>query len=232
MRAPRKQSGFTLAEVMIALSILALIGTLTYGVFNRTLSAREQAARITDHYHMVRQAMLRMTREISMAFITPYRDCEDPRTDTLFVGDRRGSSHRLDFTSFGHYKTRADANESDQNEVSYFVDRDPDDNKVKALIRRYSPRIDDEPDEGGVQQVLARNVEGLELEFYDEQDDRWVDEWDSKNLDYRNRLPLFVKIGLTVTNPAGKEERFTTKARIALTREITFVGTGFTRCPE
>ncbi len=232
MRVSRAQSGFTLAEVMIALSILALIGTLTYGVFNRTLAAREQAASITNHYHMVRQAMLRMSREISMAFITPYRDCEDPRTDTLFVGDRRGRSHRLDFTSFGHYKTRADANESDQNELSYYVDRDPADNKVKALIRRYSPRIDDEPDEGGVEQVLARNVDSLELEFYDERNDRWVDEWDSKNLDYRNRLPLFVKMTLNVTNPAGKEESFTTKARIALTQEITLPGTTFARCPE
>jgi len=228
----RIERGFTLAEVMISLSILALIGTLTYGVFNRTLAARQQAAAITEHYHMVRQAMQRMSREISMAFITPYRDCEDPRTDTLFVGDRSGRSHRLDFTSFGHFKTRADANESDQNEISYYVDQDPDDNKTKALIRRSSPRIDDEPDEGGIEQVLARNVEGFELEFYDDDDDRWVDEWDSKNLEQRNRLPLFVKLTLNVETPSGDEEVFTTKTRIALTGEITFFGTSFARCPE
>ncbi|MEL6547650.1 MAG: prepilin-type N-terminal cleavage/methylation domain-containing protein, partial [Myxococcota bacterium] len=164
----RNERGFTLAEVMIALSIMALIGTLTYGVFNRTLAAREQANRITEHYHMVRQAMLRMSREVSMAFITPFKDCEDPRTETQFIGDRSGSSHRLDFTSFGHFKTRADANESDQNELSYFVTRDPDEKKGKVLMRREDPVIDDEPDEGGVEQVLARGVESLELEFYDQ----------------------------------------------------------------
>ena len=29
--------------------------------------------------------------------------------------------HRVDFTSFSHFKMQADANESDQNEVGYFV---------------------------------------------------------------------------------------------------------------
>lgn len=227
----RGQRGFSLAEVMIALAILGLIGSLTFGVFTRALSARLQAQEITEHYHMVRQAMLRMTREVSMAFITVHKDCEDPRTDSLFVGDRSGSNYRLDYTSFGHFKTRADANESDQNELSYFVDNDPD-SKGKVLMRRNSPRIDDEADEGGTEQVLARGVTKFAMEFYDDVADRWVDEWDTRDSDLRDRLPLFVRFDLTVENPAGKEEEFSTKARIVLRDRIRFVGTGFARCPE
>ncbi|MEO1480514.1 MAG: type II secretion system protein GspJ [Myxococcota bacterium] len=228
----KRQRGFSLAEVMIALAILGLIGSLTFGVFTRALSARLQAQEITEHYHMVRQAMLRMTREVSMAFVTQNKNCEDPRTDTLFVGDRSGSNYRLDYTSFGHFKTRADANESDQNELSYFVDADPDSKKGKALFRRNSPRIDDEPDEGGTEQVLARGVKKFAMEFYDDVADRWIDEWDTRDADFRDRLPMFVRFNLTVENPAGKEEEFTTKARIVLQRRLAILGTGQTRCPD
>jgi len=228
----RNQRGFTLLEIMIAVGVLTLIGMLTYGVFARTLTAREQALEITEHYHMVRQAMLRMTREVSMAFLTVHKDCEDPRTESLFIGDRKGRNFRLDFTSFGHFKTRADANESDQNEVSYYVDSDPDSKKGEALFRRSSPRIDDEADDGGNEQVLARNVTGFSMEFYDERDDRWVDEWDSRDSDYLDRLPLFVRFELTVENATGKEETFTTKSRVVLRDAIRFVGTGFSRCPD
>lgn len=231
-RHPSHTRGFALAEIVIAIAVLGLIGSLSYGVFARTLTARAQAGEVTEHYHMVRQAMLRMAREVSMAFLTVHKDCEDPRTDSIFAGDRSGSGYRLDFTSFGHFKTKADANESDQNEISYFVDRDPDDSKSKVLMRRSSPRIDDEADEGGVEQILARGIESFDIEFYDHVSDRWVDEWDTQNLDFRDRLPMFVRFNLSVMNPAGDEEEFTTKARIVLQDAIRFVGTGFSRCPE
>lgn len=228
----RSQRGFTLAEVVIALAVLALIGTLTFGVFNQSLNARTQALEITEHYHMVRQAMLRMAREVSMAFVTIHKDCEDPRTDSMFVGERSGSSFRLDFTSFGHFKTQADANESDQNELSYFVDTDPEDSGRKALFRRSSARIDDEADEGGFEQILARRVLGFEMEFYDDKDDRWIDEWDTRDSEFRDRLPLFVRLQLKIESPFGEEEEFVTKSRVVLRDRIRFVGTGFARCPE
>lgn len=228
----RGARGLALAEITIAVAVLGLIGMLSYGVFSRTLNARAQAGEVTEYYHMVRQGMLRMAREVSMAYLTLHRDCEDPRTESLFVADRRGSGYRLDFISFGHFKTRADANESDQNEVSYFIDRDPDDSKKKALFRRASPRIDDEADEGGVEQVLVRGVDSFDMEFYDEQTDRWIDDWDTQSIDFRDRLPLFVRFNLTVIDPRGSEEKFTTKARIVLRDAIRFVGTGFSRCPE
>ena len=56
------------------------------------MSARERATEITDRYHMVRQAMLRMIAEISMAFLSWHKDCADPRTSTIFLGKRAATA--------------------------------------------------------------------------------------------------------------------------------------------
>ncbi len=226
----RHGRGFTLVEALIAMGIFSLIGLLAYGTFARAVSAREQAERITTHYHQIRQAMQRMSQEIAMAFITAHRDCDEKRTQTLFRGKSSANGMRLDFTAFSHQKMVADANQSDQEELSYYVDRHPEDAQRSALFRRTQARIDDEPDEGGVEQVLAEDVTRLEFEFYDDKDDEWVDEWDSTNLDQRYRLPMFVAITLKVTSPQGDEETFVTKTRVFLRKELLITGTGFSRC--
>jgi general secretion pathway protein J len=228
-RTPRASParGFGLAEAMVAITILAMIGALTYGVFARAMQARDLAERQTTHYHEVRQAMLRMTREISTAFISRHKDCSDPRSDTLFATSRQGGSMRLDFTSFSHVKIRKDANESDQNALSYFIDKDPDDPRSSALMRREKKRIDEEPKEGGRVEVLAHGIDELSFEFYDPKQDRWDEEWDSQNLDYRNRLPMFVRIQVKAKDLSGKEETFVVKTRIYLQRPLLIWGTGF-----
>jgi general secretion pathway protein J len=221
---------FTLLEALIAMGIFALIGMLAYGTFARSVEARDRAEAITSRYHQVRQAMLRMSTEISMAFITAHKDCDESRTETRFVGKRSSGGMRLDFTSFSHTKLRADANESDQNELSYYIDRHPDDAQRSVLMRREQVRIDDEPDEGGEAQIMAEDVTDLEFEFYDDKDDEWVDEWDSDNLDTKYRLPMFVSIAMKALNPAGEEEKFVSKTRIFVRRQILITGTGFSRC--
>ena len=214
------------------MTILGFIGTLVFGTFARALDAREQAEEITTHYHQVRQAMLRMSREIQMAYLSEHRDCDDPRTRTIFKGGSSSGGMRLDFTSFGHYKMHADANESDQNELAYFVGSDPEDSQRKVLLRREQLRIDDEPDEGGLEQVLAENVEELSFEFYDDKEDRWEDEWDTEDVDYKGRLPMFVKISMKVQGLNGEDETFTTKTRVFLRKSIRILGTGFAQCVE
>jgi general secretion pathway protein J len=196
------------------------------------MEARDRATEITERYHGVRQAMLRMSREISMAFLSVHKDCSDPRTSTIFQGKRASFGTRLDFTSFSHYKLRADANESDQNELSYFVEIDSEHPGRKNLMRREQNRIDEHPDQGGVEQVLAENVESLSFEFYDPKADRWEDDWDSMARDYKNRLPKFVSIKLTAKDVTGKELTFVTKTRIFIKEAISIPGAGFTPCIE
>ncbi len=224
------QRGFSLLEAVIAMSILGVIGALIFGAFGRTMDARDRAEHITHRYHELTQGLLRMSRELQMAYVSEHRDCDDPRTRTIFETNRSGGSTRLDFTSFGHFKINADANESDQNELSYFLATDPRLKGKKALFRREAYRIDEEPDEGGVEQVLIHDVRSLQFDFYDGREDKWEDEWDANSRDYKGRLPRFVKITIKAPGPDGKEETFSTKTRIFLTRSLKILGTGFAAC--
>lgn len=228
----KKTRGFTLAETLIGVAILGLIGTLSFGTFSSAVHSQERAEAVSDKYHQIRQALLRMSREISQAFISEHRFCDDPRTRTLFAGKRASNGMRLDFTSFSHFKIGADQNESDQNELSYFVDSDPEDPKKLALMRREQTRIDEEPEEGGRIQVLAENISEVNFEFYDPREDRWEGEWDTEDRELKGRLPLFVKIELVVPTLGGKDEKFMTKTRVYLREALLIPGTGFSRCPE
>lgn len=231
----RQTRGFTLAEVVVSAAILAMMGTLVAGTFGRAMDARDHAERIADRYNQIRAAMLRMSREIQMAFLSEHRWCEEPRTRTIFKGSGASGGMRLDFTSFSHYKLNADANESDQNEISYFIGRDPEPEpdgefNVNHLLRREQSRIDEEPDDGGIVQVLCEDVTSLSFEFYDAKEDRWEDEWDTTDSDYRGRMPMFVAIKLKAKGSDGKEEQFVTKTRVFLKKPLFIVGTGFSKC--
>jgi len=226
----RHERGFTLMEIMIAVTILGMIGTLSVGALRSSVDARERTLVITDRYHQVRQSMLRMTRELQSAFLSEHRDCEDPQNKTIFLGKSSSNGMRLDFTSFSHFKIRSDANESDQNELSYFVDNHPDDAGRKALFRREQVRIDAEPEEGGSIKLMAEDVQEILFEFFDPIDKEWEDEWDSTSMDYKGKLPLFVKIEITVLDSLGNEQKFTTKTRIFVQQAMAIPGITGARC--
>ena len=139
---------------------------------------------------------------------------------------------RLDFTSFSHFVMRADAKESDQNELSYFIENDPKNARQKNLMRREQNRIDERPTEGGVTQVMAEDVESFEFQFYDSKSDRWEDDWDSTGSDQRDRLPKYVSIKLTLRDSNKKELVFVTKTRVFIKEALNFPGLNFARCLE
>lgn len=65
MRTPR---GFTLLEVMLALTILAIVSATLYGTFSRTLRSRAIAEEHVDITRTGRSALGRMTDELAAAF--------------------------------------------------------------------------------------------------------------------------------------------------------------------
>jgi hypothetical protein len=75
---------------------------------------------------------------------------------------------------------RRNARQSDQLEVEYRVGnaRNSAGQTVKGLIRRVKYHIDDRPGRGGREELLVEGVRSLELEYYDENRERWRSDWD------------------------------------------------------
>ncbi len=212
--------GLTLIEVMVAVTIAAFIMALLGGSLGRQMAAQETINNFTERENSARMSMERMAREISMAYLSKHYNCNERRTVTLFKSDHGGEA--LTFTSFSHYKWVKDANESDQNEITYEVKNDPSLPNKKALFRREAPRINDDPGKTGKEYVLAHDIEKVGFEFYNPDTDSWDKDWDSTRLDQRFRLPLYVRIKLSVPWTDGKPRIFFTQSRIMLQDALAF----------
>ncbi|ATB46859.1 general secretion pathway protein GspJ [Corallococcus macrosporus DSM 14697] len=218
----RRTRGFTLMEVMVAVAITALMGTVVAMAFQTGLTAKETVEVDADRYRQVRVAMNRMAREIGSAYVsdrydaTRFRDQNDRPTN--FVGER----DKLLFTTFSHQRLYTDVKESDQAIVEYFVEssEDREARGRQDLKRRVNPNIDERMDQGGHVDVLFEGVKELEFEYWDSEKKEWDDEWDTRRTERKSILPTRVRVTVTAVDETGKEARYVTQARIMLNTEL------------
>lgn len=223
MRANReRRRGMTLVEAMVAVTILAIITTIVYGGFSQTMRNKTRVEAQSDRSHVVRVAMERMVRELSMAFVSVHVN-PNPQlagSFTAFHGYREGRGSRIDFTSFSHRRLYRDAHESDQNELSYFLTRHPEHRDQRVLARREQRRIDTEPDRGGEVTILVEDVREFQLEYLDGLTLEWIDAWNAApDGTHANRLPTQVRIRLVVPGVVDerRDEVYATRAVVPIT---------------
>jgi general secretion pathway protein J len=218
--------GLTLLEVLVSVGILALVSTLIYGAYDGMARARVGIQRVGDRYHQGRQALARMSRELQSAFLSlhnPQQIAASVRT-TIFLGTDAGQSDRIDFTSFSHKRLLRNVHESDQNELSYFIAKDPDFRDKYDLVRREQREIDLDPTRGGVVSVLAEDAVSFDVQYLEPMSGTWVDSWDSSQpAGQLNRLPLQVRIRLILRGGEGDRPiRLTTKVPISMQSALNF----------
>jgi general secretion pathway protein J len=215
--------GFTLIEVMVAVSITAVMGAMLVGAFQRAYSARELTDQQEERYAGARVALTRMARETSMAFLSEHYDHRRFRErPTLFRGRDAGDRDTLLFTTMSHQRLTRDAKESDQSVVEYVLDADPDFPGEEALWRREKVRIDDDPEHGGTRAVLCQHVVAFDVSYWDWGKQEWVREWNAASTERQGMLPARVRLKLVLKMPDGKTSSFEAQARIAIVRPLDF----------
>ncbi len=214
----RRQRGFTLVEVMVAIGITAAIGAMTVGAVRQVDHASEVVRAQGERYSAARVALSRIAREISMAFISDNFDGNRFRERvTLF----KGREDEILFTTMAHRRLYRDAKESDQSVVEYVVESDPEHGGEDALFRREKPRLDDEPDRGGRKDLVADHVTSFRLRYWDPKRNEWSREWSTQSVDHAKDLPSRVRVELETKLADGRTEKFATEARIAITRPLS-----------
>ena len=228
MKRRASQRGLTLLEVLVSVGILAMIGTLVYGALDGMQRSRVGLERIDDRYHQGRQALARISREMQSAFISlhqPFQLATAVR-NTVFIGTDSGSNDRVDFASFSHKRLEQNRHESDQNELSYFMGRDPYRSDKYDLLRREQKEIDIDPTRGGVVNVLCEDVTAFDVEYLEPSTDTWLSSWDSTqaaNQGQFNRLPFQVRVRLTLRGGEGERPiKLMTKVALGMKMPLTF----------
>jgi type II secretion system protein J len=170
--------GFTLIEILVAMTIASLVLTGVYGVFSRVSSAeREVRARATC-YHHARSIVNRLQQELGASILlTNMPDAEF----------RSGEHGFLTFTSTS--VPGADG-EVELHQVSYRIDAQ--DQGETLRLQRYSSPVYALPDDPQWRRMTSKIVE-LQWRFHD--GSAWNDTWDSNT---RNSLPQTVELRLVL----------------------------------
>jgi prepilin-type N-terminal cleavage/methylation domain-containing protein len=167
-RAPLRCAGFTLVEMTIAASLMAIVLMAAYACLQAGLNTQRLLEPRLEAVQAARVALGLLTADLRCA-------CPLSR-DVEFVGMNRkisgAEAGNLDFGTLNH--TPSKPGEGDFCQTSYFVEPDPA-TGARVLWRRRNPRIAPDPFAGGSREEIAWGVEQLKFEFYDGYE--WYDSW-------------------------------------------------------
>ncbi len=207
LRYQTTDRGFTLIEVLIAVFIGSIVLTILYASFFQIMKAKERVEQELELYHESRVVMSKMTKDIATAFERGNVNSESKNSSfQYFDGSQNGNFSTLTFTSLSRTPT-PNARESDQTEISYFVQPVPN-SDLYALMRRDNPKMGTET--GGIQYALSERIVGFTLTYIGSSDldlgtDDITVEWDSNNT---LSLPDAVNINLIMRSPRGEDLEF------------------------
>lgn len=184
----RRSRGFTLIEVLLAVTILATLSAIAWAAISQMFRTEEIVRERHERYRMVRLSMNRMADELSMAYLAgPDHGGEIIPGEEMFYEDdeefldRRasfaepvqfgmiGRDDYVHFTAFGHIRTLEDERASHHAQIGYFVDTHQNENgeRVRRLRRRVSTGFDDDLTRGGTVYTMISEVESVRFEYWD-----------------------------------------------------------------
>lgn len=208
-----KQRGFSLIEVMIAAALLGFVGIILFSSLNSALNVTEKATSISSRHHLIRQALARISSELSMAYMSANRSPQNLVVDTQFRGDK----NKVSFVAFGGLSHKQDAKESGEREISYFIEdgnlmRIEKANPGKELWKQSKAKL------------VCPKVNKLELKYWNPATSAWDSLWKTEGQPVQTAtLPIRVKIEISAQLNDEEVEKITTEAEVWLDKPI-FLG--------
>ena len=206
VRIRKSGSGFTLIEVLVALSIMAIILTTLFQAFRSTMTAIEIVDRETEVYRMARISLELMADDIRSSY---FRE-DDPGTGFFGSAEQEaGPSNSLEFTAFVAQPVLQGREAILRSTVAYHLlrdeEEDQDEDPVFYLMRETAGG-------GFVERVdIAERVVRLAFRFF--QGEEWQDTWDTSET---KRLPRAVSVSVVFLDDVGRELSFETIVEVPL----------------
>lgn len=183
-RAPRySEGGFTLIEVLLAVSLVAMMATLVFGSLYVTISAIDGARANSVNEQIVRSTLRVMTDELSVG-VGP---ATGPWMGVNGLQDGQPADS-IAFLTMGQFRGAESSKDSELVRIVYTREGD----RLLRFVRKNLYGLTDE----SIEQVeLATKVKGFNVRYYDSKSNLWVDEWDGRG---RSGTPKAVLLELTL----------------------------------
>ena len=183
-QAPRdSEGGFTLVEVLLAVSLVSMMAALVFGSLYVTTSAIDAARANSANEQIVRSTLRVMIDELSVGV--------GPETGPwMGINGQQGGqpADSVAFLTMGQFRGAESTKDTEMVRIVYTREGD----RLLRFVRKNLYGLTDE----SVEQVeLATKVKGFNVRYYDGQSRLWVDEWDGRG---RPGTPKALLIELTV----------------------------------
>ena len=159
------EGGFTLIEILLAVSLVAMMATLVFGSLYVTLSAIDSARAKSADEQIVRSTLRLMTDELSVSESRP----TGPWMGINGQYDGRPADS-VAFLTMGQFRGAESAKDTELVRIVYTREGD----RLLRFVRRNLYGLTDE----SVEQIeLATKVKGFNVRYYDGKSKLWLDEW-------------------------------------------------------
>jgi len=189
----RTHHGFTLVELVAALSVTVLVVGSTAVILRTVTAARGRVDK--------QMAAQQEARAAINAVVTALRNAQRPAPDQrpLLDGadDWRGDepADRIRFFTISHRTVRHEQPESDLRQVEFaLMESDDPDAAGAKLMRRTDPTLNAEPDGGGIIERIAENVVSFDIRYHNGID--WQDDWPER----QNGWPKAIRVRLSIVH--------------------------------
>lgn len=191
--------GFTLVEVLVAISILAIVLTSVYGIFSSVSTARGRLDADSADYHRARVIFDRLGRELRGAYFAPNF------TSLTFVGEAAGDGNLNELELTTTAVSPLSQTGSGIARVRYRLVRDREDPENRlVLLRSEQPAYQpvSEVSDGDMMR-LAAGIENLTIRYY--ANGQWQAGWDGRT---SGGLPEMVEMTLQLRTRQGAPVAF------------------------
>jgi len=179
------EGGFTLVEVLLAVSLVAMMATLVFGSLYVTTSAIDAARANSANEQIVRSTLRVMIDELSVS----EGRATGPSPWMGINGQQSGQpADSVAFLTMGQFRGAESAKDTELVRIVYTREGD----RLLRFVRRNLYGLTDE----SIEQVeLATKVKGFNVRYYDGKSNLWLDEWDGRG---RSGTPKALLIELTL----------------------------------
>jgi len=203
-----KARGFTLLELLIAITMLVIVLTTLYGSYRSILTRNPWIESDIQSQEMVRTCLNQMLADLGAAYIVPSSEYKPPQSsdppnpyrmiaENLSTGKK--NFPRLGFSSLFHLRL-GDRRQQDIAHIVYYVQPLPS----GAFVLRRSETLYPYPPfkENPADPVLCKAIRSLSYTFYDSKGKEYQI-WDSDSSDYGRQTPASIHITMELEARQG-----------------------------
>lgn len=160
------KSGFTLLELLVALSIFSMLSVMAYGGLQSVITTKQSTEITASRISEIQLAMMRISDDLRQAVTRKIRDEYGDFLPAMLSS--KNGDEIMAWTRAG-YRNPAHLKRSHVQRVAYKLDE-------QKLIRITWPVLDRAQDTKAIETEIVSNVESIEWRFLNS-DSEWLSSW-------------------------------------------------------